>query len=227
MLDWENIETVLLDMDGTLLDLHFDNYFWADHLPREYAQRHALSIEGARDSLFHHMEQIYGTLDWYCLDYWSDYLDMDVLALKREVEHLIALRPFVQEFLLWLKKKNKRSILITNAHPASLNLKLGKTGLDNWLDKVLSSHDLGVPKEYQRFWQDLQKREEFDPGKTLFIDDTLPILRAARTFGIAHVLGVKKPDSQNQSKDFEEIDAIDDFIELMRVDGFEKGRDEA
>ena len=43
--DWENIETVLLDMDGTLLDLHFDNHFWLQHVPVCYAEKHGLSHE--------------------------------------------------------------------------------------------------------------------------------------------------------------------------------------
>ena len=29
MINWQQIDTVFLDMDGTLLDLHFDNYLLA------------------------------------------------------------------------------------------------------------------------------------------------------------------------------------------------------
>ncbi len=36
MIDWDNIDTVLLDMDGTLLDLGFDNWFWQPHVPEQY-----------------------------------------------------------------------------------------------------------------------------------------------------------------------------------------------
>jgi FMN phosphatase YigB (HAD superfamily) len=45
---WEAIDTVLLDMDGTLLDLRFDNYFWMEFLPERYAERHGLTPEQAR-----------------------------------------------------------------------------------------------------------------------------------------------------------------------------------
>ena len=27
-IDWTQLDTILLDMDGTLLDLEFDNHFW-------------------------------------------------------------------------------------------------------------------------------------------------------------------------------------------------------
>ena len=52
MLDWNNISTVLLDMDGTLLDLHFDNYFWQHHVPVRYAEKHKLELDDARNFLF-------------------------------------------------------------------------------------------------------------------------------------------------------------------------------
>lgn len=219
MLDWKAIDTVLLDMDGTLLDLHFDNHFWARHLPVRYAEHLGEPLELVEQKLFRHMEDIYGTLDWYCLDYWSRYLGVDVMALKRDVAHLIALRPHTRAFLDWLKKQGKRAILITNAHPDILGLKLEKTGIDRWLDAVLSSHDLGTPKEYRRFWEALLAVEHFDPARTLFIDDTQSILEAARDFGIAHVLGVRAPDSRNPDKDFGDLPSIRDFDELMEVHG--------
>ena len=51
MIDWEHIDTVLLDMDGTLLDLHFDNYFWTQHLPGVYARENRLSENISIDEL--------------------------------------------------------------------------------------------------------------------------------------------------------------------------------
>ena len=33
IIDWTRIDTILLDMDGTLLDLGFDNFFWREHVP--------------------------------------------------------------------------------------------------------------------------------------------------------------------------------------------------
>ena len=52
MIDWSCIDTVLLDMDGTLLDLHFDNFFWSEHLPRTYALRHQISKEESSAYLY-------------------------------------------------------------------------------------------------------------------------------------------------------------------------------
>mgnify|MGYP001822972649 CR=1 FL=1 len=94
MIDWQSIDTVLLDMDGTLLDLQFDNYFWLEHLPEVYASKESLSAEEAREHLHSRFHTGKGTLDWYSLDYWSEQLQMDIAELKRELKHMVRIRPF-------------------------------------------------------------------------------------------------------------------------------------
>jgi len=214
MIDWRAIDTVLLDMDGTLLDLHFDSHFWLEHLPRRYVELHQLdeaTQEVVRSKVLH--EQ--GTLSWYSLDYWSRELDVDVVALKREIQHLIGLRGDALDFLKWLKQAHPRVVLATNADRASLELKLPLTGLEQYLDAIVSSADLGVPKEEQAFWSALQQVEPFDPARTLFIDDNPRVLESARTFGIRHLLGIKQPDSRRPERELEEFVALDTFAAIL------------
>ncbi|NAW33815.1 GMP/IMP nucleotidase [Halomonas alimentaria] len=214
MIDWRAIDTVLLDMDGTLLDLHFDSHFWLEHLPRRYVELHQLdeaTQEVVRSKVLH--EQ--GTLSWYSLDYWSRELDVDVVALKREIQHLIGLRGDALDFLKWLKQAHPRVVLATNADRASLELKLPLTGLEQYLDAIVSSADLGVPKEEQAFWFALQEVEPFDPARTLFIDDNPRVLESARTFGIRHLLGIKQPDSRRPERELEEFVALDTFAAIL------------
>lgn len=213
-LDWSGIDTVLLDMDGTLLDLHFDNYFWLEHLPKRYAQLKNLDEQQARAELNRLIKGHEGTLNWYCLDFWSQALGLDIRALKEEVKHKICKRPHVDAFLRALKKRGIKVILITNAHPASLSLKLEVTRLERGLDLVISSHEFNQPKEDQAFWTALQAREPFEPARTLFIDDTVRILDSARDFGIVHLLAIHQPDSQNPRR-VEAYPAIDHFDELL------------
>lgn len=214
MIDWHAIDTVLLDMDGTLLDLHFDNYFWMQHLPRRYAAVNNLTEEAARQHLEAHIRAHEGTLNWYCLEFWSNALQLDIRKLKEEVQEKIQIRPFVIEFLQRLALNGKKLVLITNAHPQSLGLKLEITHIDRYLDLVISSHEFQQPKEAQAFWQQLQQREHFDPARTLFIDDTVRILDSARDFGIAHLLCIHQPDSQ-QPRRVDVYPAIDHFDEIM------------
>lgn len=215
MIDWHTIDTVLLDMDGTLLDLHFDNYFWLTHLPMRYAEFHGIGIEQANQFLMHHIQSFQGSLKWYCLDHWSELVQMDIPALKREVQHKIQIRPHAQDFLTCLRHLKKKLVLITNAHPKGLAIKLDITHIDRWLDLVISSHEFQLPKEDIRFWHELQAREHFVPERTVFIDDTPRVLESARAFGIKHLVCINQPDSQKPPQASKKFLDICHFDEIM------------
>lgn len=214
MINWDLIDTVMLDMDGTLLDLHFDNYFWLDHLPQRYAETYNLDLATAIAKLKSEIHQYEGSLQWYCLEFWSNALNMDIRRLKEEIKHKIQIRPHVGEFLTRLRAQGKKVLLVTNAHPQSLSLKLEITHIDSLLDVIVSSHQFNEPKESQKFWQELQAFEHFDPTRTLFIDDTVRILDSAKTFGIKYLLGIHQPDSQIERR-MEQYPAIHHFDEIM------------
>lgn len=214
-IDWKHIETVLLDMDGTLLDLHFDNHFWQIHVPLRYAEAKGLPVEMARDELMARYHARAGTLEWYSVDFWATELEIDIMALKEEIAHLIAVHPAVVEFLHALRAAGKRIVLATNAHHKSLTLKMAKTGLEPHFDALVSSHALGWAKEQRGFWEALQKIEPFDPALTLLVDDSLPVLDAARAYGIRHLVAVRTPDTRQPAKDTRDYPAIDSFAELM------------
>ncbi len=214
MLDWHAIDTVLLDMDGTLLDLHYDNHFWLHHVPLRYAQQHGLDEQVARERLLSRYHSVAGTMQWYCVDYWTAELGLDIEALKREVAHLIAVHPNVESFLERLRALGKRVLLVTNAHRKSLDLKMARTGLDAYFDAIVCAHDFGMPKEAPDFWARLQAREPFMPARTLLIDDSLPVLQSARGYGIAHLVAVRRPDSRAPHREVEGFPAIDDFAQI-------------
>ncbi|MBI5611495.1 MAG: GMP/IMP nucleotidase [Gammaproteobacteria bacterium] len=215
MIAWEQIRTVLLDMDGTLLDLHYDNHFWLEHVPRRYAEQRGLSLADAKTELLARYKRAEGTLDWYCVDYWTRELGLDIPLLKQEVEHLIAVHPHVTDFLDALRAAGKRMVLVTNAHGKSIALKFERTRLGGHFDAVVCSHDLGLPKEHLGFWEKLQLVEPFAPATALLIDDSLAVLRAARASGIGHLLAVKTPDSRAPAKDVGEFQAIHTFMDIM------------
>ncbi|MBD8121576.1 GMP/IMP nucleotidase [Pseudomonas lutea] len=215
-LPWRDIDTVLLDMDGTLLDLHFDNHFWLEHLPKRYAQVHGISLAMAQLELVPLFEKNAGTLNWYCTDFWSAELNLPVKDLKVEIAHLIALRPDAETFLAAIEQAGKRVIMITNAHRDSLSLKMERLELAPYFERLISSHDYGYPKEHPQFWDALQADIEFDPARSLFIDDTLPILRSAGRYGIGYLLAVSEPDSRKGPKDTEEFEAVEDYRTLIQ-----------
>jgi putative hydrolase of the HAD superfamily len=213
-LAWESIDTVFLDMDGTLLDLHFDNHFWQEHVPLRYAEKHAIPVSEAKQALYPRFRAKEGTIDWYCIDYWSRELGLDINALKRELEHLIQVHPHVAEFLQALRTSGRRVALLTNAHHKVIDLKMATTGLAEHFDHMICAHAFRVPKEDPQFWPRLAAEDAFDRQRTLFVDDSLPVLRAARDYGIGHLRAVRLPDSKAPPKHTEEFIAIESFDEL-------------
>ena len=214
-LAWKNIHTVLLDMDGTLLDLHFDNHFWLEHVPKKLAEKNGMSLQTAKNTMVLEMQKVVGTLSWYCLDFWAEKLDLNIVEAKREIEHLISMREDSLPFIDALKASGREVILVTNAHPDSLSLKVEHTQLDDHIDQLISTHEFSVTKESQVLWQRLQAKLGFAPEHTLFVDDSLGILKAAQNFGIKHLLAVSNPDSQQPARQITEFPSIQDYRDLL------------
>lgn len=215
MLDWQNIDTVFLDMDGTLLDLHFDNHFWLEHVPLRYAEARGLDPEVAKHDLLERYRDIEGTLDWYCIDHWSRELGLDIAILKQEVDHLIAVHPHVIELLELLAKRGIRRVLVTNAHQKALALKLSKTQLGGHFEQIVCAHDLKLAKESPGFWSLVQDLVPFSLDRTLFIDDSPSVLHAARAFGFRWLIAVLQPDSRRPARQLEGFQSIHSFSELL------------
>ncbi len=216
-LPWREIDHVLLDMDGTLLDLHFDNHFWLEYVPTRYAEARGLPVEETLKTLPARYTDILGTLQWYCVDHWSQELGLDIALLKQEVEHLIAVHPHVVDFLQWANQAGKQVWLVTNAHQKSLALKMEKTRLAGYFHRVICSHDLGVAKEHPDFWGKVREIEAFDPGRSLFVDDSPAVLVAARNYGIRYLLQILAPDTKQPAREKGEFPAVRDFSEVMRA----------
>lgn len=215
MINWDRIDTVLLDMDGTLLDLYFDNYFWQEYLPVQWGLRNGFDEISAKEKLLPEFKSREGTLNWYCLDYWSTSLELDVMELKAGVEHLIQLRPSALELLEALGDMDKKPVMVTNAHPALIDMKMQKTGIDRYFQHIVNSHSVGAAKEEQKFWSSLQGIVTYDPAHTLLIDDNLDVLRTARNCGIAHLFSIARPDSSQPAKNSAEFTAIENFQDIL------------
>ena len=211
----KDIKFILLDMDGTLLDLYFDDYFWGHLVPEKYAERHDMTFGAAKDYLYSTYKKHEGTLNWCDIDFWSKELRLDIPALKEQIRHLIEVHPHVIDFLTMMRKEKKKIFLLTNAHYKTVKLKFSKTQIGKFFDDVLCSFSVGYPKEYQQFWQGAEKKLGFDRTRSLFIDDTEDVLKSAREFGIRYLLFKAHASSKAAPKQSKEFLTIHDFRELM------------
>lgn len=202
-------------MDGTLLDLYFDDYFWRHLVPEKYAERHNISFGAAKDFLYRTYKSHEKTLNWCDIDFWSKELKLDIPALKEQIRHLIEVHPHVIEFLKLMKERNKKIFMLTNAHYKTVKIKFRKTQIGEYFDEVLCSFNVGHPKEDLAFWQGAEKRLKFDKETSLFIDDTEDVLVTAREYGIRYLLFKARASSKIQPKKTQEFLTIHDFRELM------------
>jgi putative hydrolase of the HAD superfamily len=219
IIDWNDIDTVLLDMDGTILDRHFDDHFWLEHVPKRWSLCNHTTLEYAKEHLYSLFRSQENTLNWTDLDYWSDRLKLDIPVLKQEIEHLIAVHPYVIEFLLFLKHTGKAVWLVTNAHSKTLDLKMKNTRIGPYFDGIISAHQVGLPKEDRRFWGKLQDFISYEPERTLLGEDSEVNLTTAESFSIRYLVYISRYSSKAEPRQSDQFPTIDYFNRLIPENG--------
>lgn len=212
---WDHIDIVFLDMDGTLLDKYYDDYFWEQYVPEAYAAKNQLDRADAGKLLLDVYRSVENTLQWTDLDYWSDRLGLDIEALKREISHLINIHPHIIEYLQYMQSVRKKMYLVTNAHPKTLAIKMEQVGLAGWFEQLICSVEVGAAKEQPEFWPKLQQLLPYDKKRTLFADDTEKVLDSAGKFGIQHLVHIAKPSSRLPVQFSRRYQSISNFQELI------------
>lgn len=214
-LNWDQIDTVLLDMDGTLLDLNYDNHFWFTHLPKRYAEIHGGDIDQVRMNLHRQIMAKKGSQLWYDLTFWSDELGVDISALKRETQHLVQTLPYTHHFLDKMQAMGKELYIVTNAHIDGVEIKLGQVDIARYFKRIVVAFEYNQPKEAAEFWPLLQADLGYDPARTLFVDDNADVLQAAINARIGEVVGLRCPDTTGTRNEMLSIQAVDNLSGIM------------
>ncbi len=209
------IDTVVLDMDGTLLDLNFDDMVWNKLLPQRVAASTGRTLAAAAAHVRTVLESERGTLRWYCLDHWSEVFGVAMGELEREMSEYIRPRPGTLEFLTGLSALELTVVLATNAHPRSLALKLERMPIGRYFDHLISSHRFGAPKEDTAFWHRLVEETGCVPQRSLLVDDNPTVLAAARDCGMRALFGITRPSSTGPVKRYAEFASVDSLTELL------------
>jgi len=216
MIAFDEIQTVFLDMDGTILDKYYDDYFWEVYVPQKYSEKEGLSFKEAQKRLFSMYKAEKGKLNWTDIDFWSLRTGLDIFKLKKELAHFISPHPDAEEFLKVITSNGKKVYLLTNAHNKVVDLKLNKTGFNQYFNDIFTSFDLGYPKEKIEFWDRLKETIPFESESAIFIDDTEDILYTAKLSGIKLPILRATSSSQSLPKKSKIFFTIMSFRELIK-----------
>ena len=213
---WDVIETFFLDMDGTLLDLAYDNYFWHEHIPNLYSKKVKTTFTEAKIIFEGMYMEKKGTIEWYSINYWSDILNINLKSEILNTKDKISVLPNAIEFLKTLKKNQINTVLITNCPREMLNIKITQTKLWGYFNKIISSHDYGYAKETENFWNILNKNIIYNKEKTFFIDDNENVLKFAEKNGIKNLISINYPDSKREKQ------IVENYTSINNVSCFSK-----
>tara|TARA_B000000477_G_scaffold119756_1_gene120519 strand:+ start:389 stop:1042 length:654 start_codon:yes stop_codon:yes gene_type:complete len=188
---FKDIECLLIDMDGVILDNAYDNDFWQNQIPEVIADSKGIEFDDAKRLAIQIFNYKKNTKDWYDVDYWSNMLDIDIEAQKRSEKSFsrISLYDGVIDTLSVLKNKTKM-ILITNAHRKTLNIKLEKYNLTPYFDEMVCAHELNYVKEDIQLWYMLRSKYRLDYEKTLLVEDTINNINVGLSAGISGAIYV-------------------------------------
>ena len=217
MINWDEIDTVLLDLDGTILDLNYDLHFWLEYLPLMYSNNNNISLQSAKEKIIPILKSQMGKLNWYCPDYWGNRFDLDIIKLKQNMSHMIQILPHAENFLKNAKINNKKIFLATNAHRKTIRVKMDIVHLESYFDGIISSHDFGVAKQEQKFWTQLENEINLNKNRAIFFDDSLDVLESAKIFGIKHIIAISKPSTKLEPKNVNGFINIENFNNLLSI----------
>ena len=215
-IDWTRIDTVMLDMDGTLLDLRFDNWFWQELIPIALRRPPWPQHQRRRRRCWsRNSGPKRGTIEWYCIEFWSRELGLDIAGNQAGGARAGGLSAGGARLSAKLAASGKRRVLVTNAHPTTLAIKNERLNITPHFDACYSTHAFDAPKEHPEFWPRLHALEPFDAERTLFVDDSLPVLEAAHGFGVGWLRAVRRPDSKHPAQPTGKFAGIDRVADLI------------
>ncbi|WP_373484385.1 HAD family hydrolase [Acetobacterium sp.] len=211
-----NIQGMIFDLDGTLID---SMPAWQS-IGSEFLKKHGITPPDDLNEIIKTMsfaESARYFIDFYGVDLTEEQVGDAINGMIREnyAKH-IPLKPFVKETLDQYLNQGIKMGILTATHKSLTELVLGRFGLLDHFEFILTSGMTGLPKSQSEIYHQAVAQLELPKQHIAIFEDALYCIRAARESG-CHIVGVFDEASQN---DWEEIKnssdcAIMSFKELL------------
>ena len=166
-------------------------------LPEAVAHNKGISLNDAKKDIYKTSKELYGTLPWYELRFWEDRYETNLIAIAEKNKSYAMFVDGAHEALQFITSLDKKVFFLTNCDSRLLKVKSSQVPLLNFAHSWISSVDIGVVKEDQKFWKIALEKLNIQPSKSIFFDDNINIVNAATKYGIKKSVHVTEPTNNN------------------------------
>ncbi len=212
-----SVSGMIFDLDGTLID---SMPAW-ENIGSDFLKKHGINPPQDLNKIIKTMsfaESARYFIAFYGLKITEEQVGDEINGMIREnyAKHIL-LKPFVKETLDQYLSQGIKMGILTATHKSLTELVLGRFGLLDHFEFILTSGMVGLPKSQPEIYYQAVKQLELPKQQIAIFEDALYCIQAARATG-CHLVGVYDESSKN---DWDEIKNSSDctimsFKELLR-----------
>ena len=215
MVKLNSTTAILSDLDGVILDQHYDRKFWQSWLPEHVANQTNQSIEKIQIEIQLKIDGQKGTLNWYDLNYWDDLLDVDCMEIIKEQEEKPSFLEGSLEALQELSTLKNPKHILTNGDPRLQEYKAEARNFLQFFDSIFYSMHAGYPKEKKEFWTLARHNLNLDFEDSIFIDDDFKVVTIAVKAGVKRVIWITPGKNRILQNGIETFSSLADLVSTI------------
>ena len=215
MVKLNSTTAILSDLDGVILDLNYDMKFWQSWLPEHVANQTNQSIEETQAEIQAEINKQRGTLNFYNLNYWDDFLNVDCMQIIKEKEEKCSYLEGSHEALQRLSALKNPKHILTNGDPRVQEYKAQSQDFWRFFDSIFYSMRAGYPKEQKEFWALARHNLNLCFEDAMFIDDGYNVVTAAVKAGLKKVIWITPGKNRILQNGIETFPRLIDLVDAI------------